>query len=303
MPRPSETLKLGLVTDLGRIDDGTFNQYAYDGLVQAASEHGLEYEVIETESRNDYERNLQSLIERGCTLIVTIGSTLGPAAERLATRYTSVHFVIVDYEPLPDSRNVTGLVFAEDEAGFLAGALAGLMTDEDVVGFVGGMDIPPVLRFQKGFENGVAHTNKRAKALSIYTDSFTDTAAGEEAARELIGQGADVIFAAAGASGSAAIRAAAQAGAWVIGVDQDEWVTTFQNGAVPGAERLITSAVKRVDHAVYTAIDQAVHGHLRAGVQRFDLSNDGVGLAPYHAADAAVPSEVKGKILEVRDGL
>lgn len=298
-----ERLRVGLVTDVGRIDDGTFNQYAYEGLSRAAQEYGLEMEVIQTASPAEYDANIRRLIERGCAVIVTIGSTTGPAVERLAVRYPSVHFIVVDHEPLPESHNVTGLVFAEDQAGFLAGALAGLMTERETVAFVGGVDVLPVRRFRRGFEHGVAFTNRRAKVVHAYTDSFTDLQAGEEGARKVMEQGADVIFAAAGASGGQAIRVAAQHGTWVIGSDLDQWVTTFKGGEAPGAERLLTTAVKRVDQAVYTAIGHALQGRLRSGVLRFDVANEGVGLAPYHAADMAVPSEVRGKIREIAEGL
>jgi ABC-type uncharacterized transport system permease subunit/basic membrane lipoprotein Med (substrate-binding protein (PBP1-ABC) superfamily) len=297
-------VRVGLVTDhRGRIDDGTFNQYAYEGLMRAVEEQAIPFEVIQTESQADYEANIRQLIERGCTFIVTMGSRGGAAVERLAMRHPDVHFIIVDYEPLPESRNATGLIFAEDQAGFLAGALAGLVTERGTVGFVGGMDVAPVLKFQRGFEHGLAFTNRRAAVVQEYTDSFDDEHLGEEAAGELIRQGADVIFAAGGLSGSAAIRAAAGQAVWVIGVDQDEWVTTFKNGQAPGAEQLLTSAVKRVDQAVYAAVTKAVQGKLQSGVLRFDLRNEGVGLAPYHAADTAIPSEVRGKILEVTNDL
>ena len=128
--------RVGLVTDMGRIDDGTFNQYAYEGLMRAAEEQDVAVEIVQTETQVDYEANLYKLIERGCDFVVTVGSRTGSAVERLAVRHSSVHFIIVDYEPLPESRNVTGLVFAEDQAGFLAGALAGLVTERGTVGFV-----------------------------------------------------------------------------------------------------------------------------------------------------------------------
>ncbi len=298
-----ERLRVGFVTDGGRIDDGSFNQYAYEGTLRAAQEHGLAVELIETQSPAEYEANIRQAIERGCNLVVTIGSTTGTTVERLAARYPKVHFVLVDYEPLEESRNVTGLVFAEDQAGFLAGALAGLMTERDVVGFIGGVDVPPVRKFQVGFEHGVAYTNRRAKVLIVYTNSFTDEQKGEEGALHLVQQGADVLFAAAGGCGSAAIRAAAASGVWVIGSDQDHWETTFRKGETPGADHLLTSAVKRADQAVYEALSMAVAGKLHGGVLRFDLHNDGIGLAPYHAADVAVPSEVRGKVREIADGL
>ena len=307
MPETTEMENSGpliiLITDAGRIDDGTFNQYAYEGLKQVLQTHTARLEVVQTESPTDYENNVRSAAAQGADYIVTVGSRAGAAVERLAGRYSRTHFIIVDYEPLPESRNVTGLVFAEDQAAFLAGALAGLMTDSDVVGFVGGMDVTPVRKFQRGFEHGVAHVNRRASVETRETGSFTDRDAGESAAAELIAAGCDVIFAAGGQSGSAAIRAAAQQGVWVIGVDQDEWFTTFEEGTAPGAERLLTSAVKRVDQAVHTAVAQALEGKLSGGVLRFDLSNDGIGLAPYHASDTAVPSEVRGKMLDVTQAL
>ncbi len=303
MQKSPEKPLVGFVTDLGGINDGGYNQSVYEGLKRCAEERSIEFDLIETESELGYEANLAQMIDRGCAFIVTIGGGRGAAVERLATRHPGVHFIIVDHEPLPDSENVTGLVFAEDQAGFLAGALAGLITEQGTVGFVGGIDVTAVLKFHKGFEHGVAHTNRRASIVQAYTESFTDQDAGRAAVEELIAQEADVIFAAGGASGSAALQSAAQQGVWVIGVDQDEWVTTFQDGNLAGADRLLTSAVKHVDQAVYTAVDQAVQGKLRSGVLHFDLANDGVGLASYHAADVSVSSEVRGKILEVTEGL
>jgi ABC-type uncharacterized transport system permease subunit/basic membrane lipoprotein Med (substrate-binding protein (PBP1-ABC) superfamily) len=303
MQQSPDKLKVGLVTDAGPVADGTFNQLAYDGMVQAAEEDGLEYEVVETESREDFEANIRGLIAAGCNLIVTSGSTAGAVVERVAMSRREIRFVVFDYQPLPDSDNVTGLVFAEDEAGYMAGALAGLVTESCTVGFVGGMDVASVRKYWRGFERGLELTSRMAQIRHKFTGSFTDRDAGEAAARELISEGADVIFAAGAGSGSAAIRVAAQQGVWVIGVDQDEWFTTFGGGSEPGADRLLTSAVKRVDRAVRWAIGQAVQGRITGGVTRFDASGDGVGLAPYHRADTAVPSEVRGRILEISEAL
>jgi simple sugar transport system permease protein len=298
-----DELRVGLVTDVGHVHDGTFNQYAYEGLMRAAEEYGFDPQISETDSLDAYEDNLERVLDEGCNLVITIGSRHGEQVERIAVRHRKVHFVVVDHEPSEKSQNVTGLVFAEDQAAFLAGALAGLITQRDAVGFVGGADVVPVRKFHRGFEHGLAQTNRRAEILDTTTRSFTDVEAGEEAGQDLCANGADVVFAAAGKSGAGAIRAAAQEGAWVIGVDQDQWVTTFEEGNVPGSERLLTSAVKRVDRAVYDAITRAVEGKLGSGVVRYNLSNDGVGLAPYHEADTDVSSEVKGKIKEIADGL
>ncbi|MFW6115845.1 MAG: BMP family ABC transporter substrate-binding protein [Chloroflexota bacterium] len=303
MQQSPEELQVGLVTDVGPVDDGTFNQYAFEGLTRAAQEQGLDPRVIETDSPDAYTDNLKRMIAEGCNLVVTIGSRTGPQVERFAVRHPEVRFVVVDHEPSEQSRNVTGLLFAEDQAAFLAGALAGLITEQNKVGFVAGPDVRPVRKFRRGFAHGLAHTNARAEIFDAATDSFTDLDAGEEAGQELLAYGADVVFAAAGQSGSAAIRAAAQGGAWVIGVDQDQWVTTFDRGGVPGSQRLLTSAVKRVDQSVYDAVTLAAQGKLHDGVLHFNLRNGGVGLAPYHEADNDVPSEVKGKIREIADGL
>ena len=303
MQRSPDELQVGLVTDVGQIDDGSFNQDAYEGLMKAAKKHNLEPIIVQTESPDDYAANLRRVVEEGSTLVVTIGSRTGVQVERLAVRHPDVHFIVVDHEPDPESKNVTGLLFAEDQAGFLAGALAGLVSEKDTVGFVGGPDVAPVRKFRRGFKHGLAYTNPRADLIDTTTESFTNEAAGEEAGRELVAHGADVVFAAAGQSGGAAIRAAAQDGAWVIGVDQDQWATTFDGGTVPGANRLLTSAVKQVDQAVSDAVSRAMKRHLPSGVIRFNLSNDGVGLAPYHAADVTVSSEVKGKIEEIASGL
>ncbi|MFW6115832.1 MAG: BMP family ABC transporter substrate-binding protein [Chloroflexota bacterium] len=303
MQQSPDELRVGLVTDVGQVDDGTFNQHAYEGLMRAAEEHGLDPQVMETESPDAYEENLKRGIEEGWNLVVTVGSRTGPEVERLAARHPEAHFIVVDHEPSEERKNVTGLVFAEDQAGYLAGALAGLITVENVVGFVGGPDVAPVRKFQRGFEHGLAHTNTRAELLDATTGSFTDVQRGEETGREIVAQGADVVFAAAGKSGAAALRAAAGEGAWVIGVDQDQWVTTFEEGAVQGSRCLLTSAVKRVDRAVCDAVSRAAKGRLRSGVLSFNLGNGGVGLAPYHETDAEVSSEVKGQINEIADGL
>ncbi len=303
MQQSPDALRAGLVTDLGPVDDGSFNQYAHEGLIRAAQEHGLDPVVIETTDPEAYVENLRSAVEGGCPLIVTIGSRTGPQIERFAVRHPEVRFVAVDHEPAEESHNVTGLLFAEDQAAFLAGALAGLMTEENRVGFVGGPDVRPVRRFHRGFEHGLDCTNARAKLLETTIDSFVDIEAGAEAAGELVDRGVDVVFAAAGQSGDGTLQAAAQDGAWVIGVDKDQWVTTFREGKVEGSERLLTSAVKRVDHAVYDAVSRAAEGQLRGGILRFHLRNQGVGLAPYHEADGEISSAVKGRIQEIADGL
>ncbi len=296
-------LKVGLITDVGKIDDGTFNQYAYEGMQRAVEEFGLETTYIETARPEDGEGNILRLIEGGCQVVITVGQILGEVTERVAKDYPNTNFVTIDFAPYPILPNVMGLLFAEDQAGFLAGALAGYITQSNVLGVVAGDQIPPVIKFRKGFANGAKYVNPKVQVLGEYIESFTDPEKGRVVAQSFIEQGADVIFGAGGQTGSGGIRGGAEQGVWVIGVDQDEWVTTFENGQAPGADRLLSSAIKRVDNAVYEAIRRAVEGKFVGETALFDTSNQGIGLAPHHAAEKAIPEEVKGRIDELVAGL
>ncbi len=296
-------VRVGLVTDIGKIDDGTFNQYAYEGMQRAAEEFGLETTYIETARPEDGEGNILMLAEGGYQVIVTVGQILGEATERVAKDYPHTNFVTIDFAPYPVLPNVMGLLFAEDQAGFLAGALAGYVTQSNVLGVVAGDQIPPVIKFRKGFTNGARHVNPKVEVLGEYIESFTDPGKGRVVAQSFIEQGADVIFGAGGQTGSGGIREAAEQGVWAIGVDQDEWVTTFENGRAPGADRLLSSAIKRVDNAVYVAIRRAGEGKFVGETAIFDAGNEGVDLAPYHAAESAIPEEAKGRIDEIAAGL
>ena len=299
----SSQVRVGLVTDVGKIDDGTFNQYAYEGMMRAAEEFGLETTYIETARPDDGEGNILTLVEQGYQVIIAVGQVLGEMTERIAKDYPGTNFVTIDFAPYPALPNVMGLLFAEDQAGFLAGALAGYVTQSNVLGVVAGDQIPPVIKFRKGFANGARHVNPKVQVLSEHIESFTDPEKGRAVAQSFIEQRADVIFGAGGQTGSGGIRGAAEQGAWVVGVDQDEWVTTFENGRASGATRLLSSAIKRVDNAVYAAIRRAVEGQFVGETAIFDAGNEGIGLAPYHAAESAIPEEIKGRIDEIAAGL
>lgn len=296
-------LKVGLVTDIGKVDDRTFNEFAYKGMVRAAEEFGFETSFIETLQPTDYAKNIGQFATEGYDAIVTVGYKIGDATRKAAMKYPDIDFIIVDFAYDPPFENVMGLVFAEDQAAFLAGALAGMMTEEQVLGVVGGVEIPPVVKFRRGFENGVHHTCPDCDVLGVYIDSFTDPARGKTAALSQMDEGADVIFGCGGTTGSGGILGAAQAGAWVIGVDQDEYMTTFKEGNVRGSDRVLTSAMKRVDNAVFQALRMIHTGTFNGGTMVFNAANDGVGLAPYHEAEPAVPEEVKARIEDIRTRL
>jgi basic membrane protein A len=290
--------RVGLVTDVGKVNDGTFNQYAYEGMLKAAEEFGLDNAFIETQQPTDYEKNVVQFVDEGYNMIVTVGFMMGETTQKVAEANPDLKFAIVDFAYDPAIPNVIGLVFREDQSGFMAGVLAGLMSQSKTVGIVAGMEIPAVKKFRNGYENGVKYICPDCNALGVYIDSFTDPARGKAAAESQIAEGADVIFGAGGPTGSGGILGAAQQGVWVIGVDQDEYYTTFKGGSEAGADKLLSSAMKRVDVAVYTAIKEAYEGTFEGRTAVFDAAVDGVKLAPFHDTESAVPDEVKAKLDE-----
>ncbi|NWG15211.1 MAG: BMP family ABC transporter substrate-binding protein [Chloroflexi bacterium] len=301
-----------LVTDVGKVNDGTFNQFAYEGMLAAVEDFGLDSTYIETQAQTDYDTNLNRCIEEGYDAIVTVGFLLADATRAKAAERPDVYFIGVDQfvgedaDGNPAPSNYVGLQFREDQAGFLAGVLAAQLTESGIVGGVYGIDIPPVIKYRNGFEQGAKFINPDIKTLGVYIDSFTAPDRGASAAGQFIGEGADVIFGAGGPTGSGAITRAAQDGALVIGVDQDEFLTTFGNGETPGAENLISSALKRVDVAVYTAIEALVNGgeDFPGGTNLImSAENDGVGFAEPHLAADKVSEEVIAKMEEVLAGL
>ncbi|PJF37424.1 MAG: BMP family ABC transporter substrate-binding protein [Candidatus Thermofonsia Clade 1 bacterium] len=278
----------------GTIRDGTFNEYAYVGASQAGRDFNLEVAYRETVEDKDYPIAISAMIESGYNIIVTVGFQMQEATVTAAVNHPQVYFIGVDQLAPEAPANFVGIQFAEDQAGFLVGALAGMMTKTNVVGVVGGVEIPPVQRFVRGFVNGARYVNPQVTALSVYTTSFADPAQGREQADAMIVQGADVIFGAGGLTGSSAIVHAAAQGKYVIGVDQDEFRTTFASGK--DADRILSSAVKRVDTGVYTAIRNIVERTFSGGTLTLTAASCGVAYAPFNAASSAVPDSVKARL-------
>jgi basic membrane lipoprotein Med (substrate-binding protein (PBP1-ABC) superfamily) len=295
-----------VVTDLGKVNDGTFNQFAYEGAKKAADELGLDFKYIETQAQADYEKNIQTFVDEKYDVIVTVGFLIADATKAAAAAHPEITFIGVDqfYEAGKVTDNLVGLQFREDQSGFLAGALAGMMTKSGTVGIVGGVEIPPVKKFKNGFDNGAKYVKPDVNLLGVYLASFVDPALGASTAEQMIGDGADVIFGAGGPTGSGGIKAAAEKGTYVIGVDQDEYTTTFGNGSGPGAAKILTSAVKRVDVAVYDQIKAVAGGTFKGnGIAIYEAKNGGVGFAPYHDTDSLIPAAVKARIVEIQKAL
>lgn len=298
-----EGFTVNLVTDIGKVDDGTFNQFAFEGMAAAVDCFGIDNNsFIETVSEADYAANIATALEDDPNALVTVGFLITTDTEAAAIDNPDVDFIGID-QFLPEyPDNMAGVVFAEDESGYIAGVLAASLSESGVVGVVAGReDVPPVVKFVNGYIAGAESVNPDIRVLSIYNESFTDIAKGASDASQFIGEGADVIFGAGGQTGSGGIAAAAEAGAWAIGVDQDEYFTTFASGSAPGSEYLASSAVKRVDLVTFRLIADSIQDTFEGGLFVGTASNDMVTYAEPH--DAVFAAEVSTAVEAARAGL
>jgi basic membrane protein A len=266
----AEPIKVCLVTDIGGLNDRGFNSLANEGLERAKSELGVETRVLESKSDADYIPNLSECAEQGYDLVISVGFLMGEATETAAKEYPDVNFAIVDnaYEAAPS--NLQGLLFKEQEVGFLVGFLAGKATKSGTISSVGGQKIPPVDRFIAGFQAGAKAANPDVTVLNGYSQDFVDQAKCKEVALDQIAKGSDVIFQVAGGCGLGALDAAKEKGLWGIGVDADQ---SFLG------DHILTSAQKKVDVAVFDTIQKAADGSFTGGgVTVYGLKEDGVGL-------------------------
>jgi basic membrane protein A len=280
-----EQMRIGLVTDIGGLNDRGFNQLAYQGLQQAESELGVEIRVLESKSDADYIPNLQTLADEGFNLIISVGFLMQEATATAAETYPETSFAIIDAAFDPALPNAQGVLFKEQEAGYLVGYLAGLVTESNTVSSVGGQKIPPVDKFIAGFQKGAADSNPEVETLNAYSQDFVDQAKCKEVALDQISRGSDVVFQVAGGCGLGALDAASEESVWGIGVDADQ--------AFLG-DYVLTSAVKRVDVGVFSTIEQLVNGEFAGGeITSYGLAEDGVALgetsanAPQEAVEEA----------------
>ncbi len=294
-----DTVCVGLVTDVGKIDDKSFNQSAWEGVQLLEGEIDAHVDFIETQDSTDYEANIGSFIDQDFDIVVTVGFALGEATGVAADENPDTYFIGVDQFQGEERANVAGLIFPEDQAGFLAGALAGLMTESNVVAQVLGTDlVPPVVAFKEGFDGGVAYTNPDAEVIGTYHPggldvAFTDPDWGASTARQALDNGADVIFGAGGLTGNGALSEVAKEGgeAFCIGVDTDQWET------VPEAQPcLITSAMKLITPGIVDIAGQWNDGSAPAGNYVGD-----VGLADYHDFTDVIPADTQDTIAELTD--
>jgi len=298
--KSEEVFCVGMVTDVGKIDDKSFNQSAWEGVKKAETELGAKVQYIETTDAKDYDKNIATFADEGYDVIITVGFALGEATTKAAGLYPDVDFIGVDQFLEATLANQVGLNFPEDIAGFLAGALAAQMTKSGNIGAVLATDaVPPVWRFGEGYRAGALYVNPDVEINIVYHNdvgfdkTFVDPEWGATTTNSMADKGVDVIFGAGGKTGNGALIAAAQKGVYAIGVDTDQYFT------VPEAQsKLLTSAMKNITIGVLDLIKLSKEGQLPAG-NFFGTA----GLAPFHDVDADVSAEVRAKMAEIEAGL
>lgn len=291
-----------LITDIGKVDDRTFNQFAFEGMEAAAECFDFETSFIETASEADYAKNIATSLDGSPDLIVTVGFLLATDTLAAAEDNPEVNFLGIDQFQPEFPPNYVGVQFREDEGGCLAGVAAGLLTESNVIGVVAGReDVPPVVRYVNAYESCAKQVNPDVSVLSIYNEAFNTPDKGASDAQQFLGEGADVIFGAGGPTGSGGVVEATTQGAWGIGVDQDEYFSTFDGGNAAGADKLATSAIKRVDLSVFDNIVRLLQGEFEGGLFTLTAENGGITYAPPHDAD--VPQEVLDELEATRQAL
>lgn len=278
----AEQIRVGLVLSEGGLGDQSFNDAAFRGLVRAREELGVTYSYVEPFDISEMEDHQRFFADAGMDLVIAIGFTHESAMYAVAADYPDVKFAIVD--TVVDMPNVASLVFEEHEGSFLVGVVAGLMTNTNKVGFVGGMEVPLIRKFQVGFEEGVKYVNPNAEVFVGYVGDFNDPGRGKEMAISQNERGADIIYHAAGGTGLGVIEAATDNGFYAIGVDSD------QDHLAPGT--VLTSMVKKVDLAVFETIKALVDGNFEAGIQSFGIVDGGVGTSDFNFTKDIVPASV-----------
>ncbi|MCP5095725.1 MAG: BMP family ABC transporter substrate-binding protein [Chloroflexi bacterium] len=299
---------IGLVTDVGEVDDKSFNQSAWEGVQDAAADFDAQVDFIETGDAKDYGANIDLFASAGYDIIVTVGFALGEATAEAALANPDIKFIGVDQfqvwhfddDEANDIPNLSGLVFNEDKSGFLAGALAGMLTETNTIAAVLGTDlVPPVVAFKEGYEAGALYVNPDITFISTYHPggldvAFTDPEWGASTSAQALDQGADVIFGAGGKTGNGAlIEVAGTEGVYCIGVDTDQWET------VPEAHPcLVSSAMKLITPGIVDIIALEREGS-------FPSANffGGAGLASFHDFESVVSDEIKAELERIDAGL
>jgi basic membrane protein A and related proteins len=313
---PTTDVKIGVVTDVGQLEDKSFNQAAYEAAQAAAENLGGESDVIVTQNISDYKQNIQTFVDQGFNVIITVGFLIGTDTTIAAKENPDVTFIgvdqgiCVDADGAPDPTfacagdaatllpNYQGIVFAEEQAGYLAGIVAASISKSGVIGAVGGTNVPPVVRYNAGYVAGAQSVNPDIKTLyqEVNPDpakGFNDPATGKAIAQQFIGQGADVLFQIAGLTGQGVLEAACDANIYGIGVDVDQ-VETLPN--LSGC--IVTSAEKKLKDTIQAVTESVASGDFVAGTVTYNAASTppAIGLAPYHELESLITPEIQAKI-------
>ena len=311
-------LKVGMVTDTGTIDDKSFNQGTWEGIKEAEKSFGLETTFMQPngESESSYLTEIQNLYDSGYKFIVTPGYKFETAIYKAQSQYEDAKFVLIDGEPNDGNDNylvadnTVAVYFAEEQSGFIAGVASAVQLQDGDFGFIGGMEIPSVKKFNYGFQQGVAYANEHfgsnvtIKAENVvYSGSFSDTALGQQLAAQMYDRGVKVIFTAAGGTGMGAIteaktRAVNGEEAWIIGVDSDQYADGIYEG---NKSVILTSAIKKVNVASYKMIEAELNNEFPGGQSLiFDAKNDAVGIP---SENPNLSDDTIAKVNEVIDAI
>ena len=290
----AQDFKPAIVFDMGGKFDKSFNQAAYDGAERFKKETGLAYREFEVTSPTQREQAIRNMARRGATVVIGIGFAQAAAVEKAAKEFPDTKFALID--GVVDLPNVRSIVFKEHEGSFLVGMAAAMASKTGKVGFIGGMDIPLIRNFAAGYAEGAKHVDPGVKVFQNMTGTtpaaWNNPTKGGELARSQFDRGADVIYAAAGGTGTGVYQAAVDSGKFAIGVDSN------QNYLHPGT--MLTSMVKRVDVAVYKAWSDAKSGKWTSGMQVLGLAEDGVGWAVDEHNRSLISSDMETKIEQAR---
>jgi basic membrane protein A len=301
-------MRVGMVSDVGGVDDASFNQNTWEGLQRAERELGVSARFIESQAQADYEKNITEFAEQKYDLIITVGFMLLDATKKMAEQYPEQKMAIVDGAYEPPIPNVKGIIFKVDEAAFPAGYLAAAWADlkdpaDPKVGWVAGMQIPPVEQFIVAYENGVRYYNEKkgrnVQVKGVYVGDFEAPDQGKMQGLSLIDEGVDVIFGCGGKTGNGGLTAAKERGKWGIGVDVDQYRTLPNERDI-----LLSSVMKRLDNSVLAAVKELVNGRFKGGENYVATArNGGVGLAPFHDLDRQIPAGLKAELAEITRGI
>ncbi len=288
-------VRVGLVFDPGGPLDHSINELSYQALLQAEKKLHVIASYYRSDEIADIEDQIRNCAAVGNQLCLSVGFLSQDYASTVAAEYPEVSFAIIDGIGDETLSNLRSIDFDYRQVGYLAGVLAGKMTSTDKLGVVAGWDIPPVVNFAEGFQNGAQCTNLAAEVMIEFIWNFWDPDVGASAAEDMVDLGADVIYGVAGLAGNGAIRWAANEDAWVVGVDYDQYLPDFLG--YPYADRLLTSTMKNWDVTVYSTVEDFVKGSFTPGIKVYGLETEGVGLAPFHEAASHIPAEV-AKLVE-----